>query len=143
MKKLMLVLMSLPMALFASTTWFVDATHGSNGYSGKYSYAPKKTIQAAINAASAGDTICVAGGVYYENLTLSKRLTLFSAEPAVSVVDGRLAGHCLLITESAAGCVVNGFLFTHGAPTNGGNRYGGGIDCLANATIRQIGRAHV
>lgn len=136
MKKLMLVLMSLPMALFASTTWFVDATHGSNGYSGKYSYAPKKTIQAAINAASAGDTICVAGGVYYENLTLSKRLTLFSAEPAVSVVDGRLAGHCLLITESAAGCVVNGFLFTHGAPTNGGNRYGGGIDCLANATIR-------
>ena len=32
--------------------------------------------------------------------------------------------------------MVNGFLFTHGAPTNGGNRYGGGIDCLANATIR-------
>ena len=120
----------------ASTTWFVDARHGSNGYSGLTAFAPKRTIQSAINAASSGDWIIVAGGTYTENLTLSKKLTLFSHEHAVSIIEGRHAGHCLLITENASGSVVDGFVFTHGAPTNSGNKYGGGVDCLANATIR-------
>ncbi|MBQ6339592.1 MAG: InlB B-repeat-containing protein [Kiritimatiellae bacterium] len=120
----------------AETTWFVNARHGSNGYSGLSTFAPKRTIQAAINAASSGDYIIVSGGTYNENLTLSKRLTLFSHESAVTIVDGRHAGHCLLITENAAGSVVDGIVFTHGAPTNAGNKYGGGVDCLANATIR-------
>ena len=120
----------------ASTTWYVDARHGSNGYSGLTAFAPKRTIQSAINAASSGDWIIVAGGTYTENLTLSKKLTLFSHEHAVSIIEGRHAGHCLLITENASGSVVDGFVFTHGAPTNAGNKYGGGVDCLANATIR-------
>ena len=136
MKKLLMALVALPMAVLASTTWFVDGTRGSNGFSGLTTFAPKKTIQAAINAAAPGDYVMVAGGVYYENLTLSKRLTLFAYEPATPIVNGRLAGHCLLITENASGCVVDGFCFEKGAPTNSGNRYGGGIDCLANATIR-------
>ena len=103
----------------ASTTWYVDARHGSNGYSGLTAFAPKRTIQSAINAASSGDWIIVAGGTYTENLTLSKKLTLFSHEHAVSIIEGRHAGHCLLITENASGSVVDGFVFTHGAPTNG------------------------
>lgn len=120
----------------ASNTWFVNARHGSNGYSGLSSLVPKRTIQAAVNAASDGDYVIVSGGLYNENLTLSKRLTLFSHEAAVTVIDGRHAGHCLLITENAAGSVIDGFVFTHGAPTNSGNKYGGGVDCLADATIR-------
>ena len=131
-----MAIVALPMVALASTTWFVDADRGSNAYSGLSSFLPKRTIQAAINAAAPGDYVMVAGGTYYENLTLSKRLTLFAYEPATPIVNGRLAGHCLLITENASGCVVDGFCFEKGAPTNSGNKYGGGIDCLANATIR-------
>lgn len=120
-----------PLAGLASTTWYVDGFRGSNGYSGQSSLYPRRTIQSAINSASTGDHILVAGGVYHENLTLSKRVTLYSYESGVAVVDGRHAGHCLLITEKASGCVVDGFVFTHGAPTNNGNKYGGGVDCLA------------
>ena len=32
--------------------------------------------------------------------------------------------------------MIDGITFTHGAPTNSGNKYGGGINCHANATIR-------
>ena len=133
---LCLLLAVLPVAAVASTTWFVDARNGSNGFSGLSSATPKRTVQAAVNAASSGDCIIISGGIYYENVTLSKPLTLVSHDPAVAVIDGRHAGHCLVIAENAAGSVVDGLVFTHGAPTNGGNKYGGGIDCLADATIR-------
>ena len=103
MKRLLALLMAIPLSVMASTTWFVNAQHGSNGYSGLSSFAPKRTIQAAINAASAGDYVIISGGTYNENLTLSKQLTLFSHEFAVTIVDGRHAGHCLLITEKASG----------------------------------------
>ena len=133
---ILMAIMGMVTCTVASTTWFVDARHGSNGYSGLSSFAPKRTIQAAINAASSGDYVIISGGTYHENLTLSKRLTLFSHESAVTIVDGRHAGHCLLITENASGSVIDGIVFTHGAPTNAGNKYGGGVDCLADATIR-------
>jgi len=133
---LCLLLAVLPVAAVASTTWFVDARNGSNGFFGLSSATPKRTIQAAVNAASSGDCIIISGGIYYENVTLSKPLTLVSHDPAVAVIDGRHAGDCLVIAENAAGSVVDGLVFTHGAPTNGGNKYGGGIDCLADATIR-------
>ena len=126
----------LPVAAVASTTWFVDARNGSNGFFGLSSATPKRTIQAAVNAASSGDCIIISGGIYYENVTLSKPLTLVSHDPAVAVIDGHHAGHCLVIAENAAGSVVDGLVFTHGAPTNAGNKYGGGIDCFADATVR-------
>lgn len=47
--------------LFA-TTWYVNGTSGSDGYSGKSSDSAKKTIQAAIDVAMNGDTILVAAG---------------------------------------------------------------------------------
>ena len=127
---------AMPLVAMASTTWFVDARYGSNSNRGLSTSAPKRTIQAAINAASAGDTVFIASGTYYENLTLSKPLTLFSQEFAGAVVDGHHAGSCLVITEKGAGSVVDGMVFTHGAPTNSGNKYGGGVDCLASATVR-------
>ena len=132
---LSLMILAAPLTMSAAT-WFVNARIGSNANSGLTSLTAKRTISAAIMAASAGDQILVAGGVYYENLTVSKRLTLFAYEPESTVVNGRQAGHCLQITESASGSVIDGFVFEKGAPTNSGNKYGGGVDAFANATIR-------
>lgn len=47
-----LIAASLPLVALGSRTWFVDARIGSNGFFGLSSGAPKRTIQAAVNAAS-------------------------------------------------------------------------------------------
>ena len=138
MRKLVLLALSTVAQIgvsFGATTWFVNGTVGRDWYSGAV-MTPKRTIQAAIDAASNGDTVLIAGGTYNENLRLSKNLTLHAYEPQTVKVDGRHAGSCLCINDGAAGCVIDGITFTHGAPTNSGNKYGGGINCHANATIR-------
>ncbi|MCQ2389941.1 MAG: hypothetical protein MJ240_00845 [Kiritimatiellae bacterium] len=47
-----------------ASTWYVDANSGLDGAGRGSSTAPFATIQAAVDAASAGDTISVAEGVY-------------------------------------------------------------------------------
>ena len=64
------------------TTWYVDGTAGSNGYTGKSWAKAFLTIQKAINTAAIGDTIYVAAktmaatdtdpGSYTENLSVTK-----------------------------------------------------------------------
>jgi parallel beta-helix repeat protein len=51
-----------------STTWYVDDSGG----------ADFTTIQAAVDAASAGDTIIVKDGTYVENVAIAKSLTIQS-----------------------------------------------------------------
>ena len=59
----------------SSTTWSVDATRADD--SGCTTETREcKTIQAAINAASAGNTIQVAAGTYAENVTVNKAVTI-------------------------------------------------------------------
>ncbi len=46
------------------------------------------TIQAGINAASPGDTVQVAPGIYYENVHLTEGVSLFGSGRDVTTVDG-------------------------------------------------------
>jgi parallel beta-helix repeat protein len=80
------MLIAAPVAAAAATTWYVDDSGG----------ADFTTIQAAVDAASTGDTIIVRDGTYVENVVVTKSLVIQSqngrattivqaADPAVEV----------------------------------------------------------
>ena len=75
------------------------------------------TIQAAINASSNGDTVLVAPGTYFENVTFSgKLITVQSAQgPSVTTIDG--GGVAPVVNFSNAetsAAVLQGFTLQHG-----------------------------
>lgn len=66
-----------------------------------------KTIQAACDAATGGDTILVDPGTYNENVYLNKSLTLTGTSPDNTFIKGRGAMHVVLV--NAVNCVVENF----------------------------------
>jgi parallel beta-helix repeat protein len=69
------------------TTYYVSV-HGDDANDGLSWANAKRTIQSAINAASAGDTIVVGDGIYAENPNVDKRLTIRSENgPSVTVIQ--------------------------------------------------------
>ena len=87
-KKLMMALVLMPMMALA-TTWYVNGSTGSDSNSGTSESAPKATIQAAVDMASAGDTILVAAGIYAPFLSDNMMITIQSIEGAGNtIIDG-------------------------------------------------------
>src|SRR6476620_2528465 len=80
--------------------------------------ADQPTIQAAIAAASNGDTVQVAAGTYVESLNfLGKAIRVTSEQgPDVTIIDGNGAGPVVLFA-SAEGrqSVLNGFTIRNGS----------------------------
>ncbi len=73
------------------------------------------TIQAAVDAAVAGDTILVSKGTYTENVTITKGVTLMGAEHGVSGSATRLAADESVIlgrvvVNTTADVTIDGFL---------------------------------
>lgn len=60
--------------------------------------APGQSLQSAIDAAKSGDTITVAGGVYFERIVIDKPVTLTGA--GGPVIDGQGEGDVVTITGS-------------------------------------------
>ncbi|VVB89016.1 Periplasmic copper-binding protein (NosD) [uncultured archaeon] len=77
-------------------------------------------VQDAIDNASAGDTILVRSGTYYESVNVSKPLTLRGVDTGGGkpVVDSNGSGD--VITFSADGIMLDGFNATNGKSFNAG-----------------------
>lgn len=75
------------------------------------------SIQAAIDAATAGDELHVWSGTYSENILIDKQLTVLGNGSASTVIDGNNAG--IPIRIIADGVTINGFTVTGGADHTG------------------------
>jgi len=70
------------------------------------------TIQAAISAASTGDTVYVRAGTYYENVTIDKSLTLQGEDRNTTIINGGGTGNVIYI--SANYVTIQGLTATNG-----------------------------
>lgn len=102
--------------------------------------ADQPTIQAAINAATNGDTVIVAPGMYKENINFNgKAVTLSSTDPTnwdivnSTIINGKHRGSCVVFDHGEGqDSVIEGFMLTKGTNNNGG-----GILCdLSSPVIR-------
>jgi parallel beta-helix repeat protein len=101
-------------------TWIVNAT-GSGDFS---------SIQAAINAASAGDIINVRNGRYYEHVVVNKSLNLIGQNMSQTIIDGSSIGNVLSVT--ASNVTVSGFTILNSSVNGGSGVYLSGSTIAGN-----------
>jgi parallel beta-helix repeat protein len=77
-----------------------SASAAATRYVGGTGLGNYSTIQDAINASNAGDTIRVYAGVYYENLIVNKTLSLIGNGSANTTINGGGTGDVVLITAN-------------------------------------------
>ena len=91
---------------------------------------PYSTIQSAITASIAGDTVLVYDGIYNEALTINKTITVKSQNGSVStIIQGNRGGSPSQVafgTGAGSSAELDGFTIK-----NGGNFKGGGISLLS------------
>ena len=93
-------------------------------------------IQAAIDAASAGDSVLVSNGTYVisSSIVISNAITVRSINgPDSTIIDGNDSVRCVSITGASHG-IVHGFTLTRGYG-NGGGAYVGYYGLLENCKI--------
>jgi len=95
------------------------------------------TIQRAIDAAVAGDTVLVSPGTYVENITFrGKAITVASEQgPGVTIIDGNRAGSVVTFASGEnRNAVLEGFTVRNGA-----NGFSGGGVLIQNSAPSIIG----
>jgi hypothetical protein len=87
---------------------------------------PCKTIQQAVNQSGSGDLIELAGGTYFENVTVSQSVTIQGDAFNPSIVNGGAAGPVFLI-NSGNTVALTMLTITNGSAGDAAGNVGGGI----------------
>ena len=88
-----------------ATIYFVDINAGNDTSNGLFQVpmtspdGPLQTINAALSLANSGDTIIVAEGDYYEQITISKPLVLYGARSNNIPVSSNRGGETVLYPQ--------------------------------------------
>ena len=116
-----------------SADFYVDHLLGHDAYAGTAA-KPKKTLQAAINAAAAGDVIHVAPGTYAP-FSMDRKLTIIGTEgPHRTFIDGSGKYRCAKFAD-VEGFELRGFTLQNGYA---GKDHGGGayLGLLRNCIVK-------
>lgn len=104
------------------------ATPGSSDAGARHVPRAHRTIQAAVDAASPGDTVFVAPGTYPGTITIRKNVLLFATVgPDTTILDGGDAARVLHVEGVTGGGVV-GFTIRRGRANSGG-----GLHCVRSS----------
>lgn len=143
------------LAIFKTDTWYADASRPNDSGDGTSWATAKKTIQAAVNLATNGDTVVVADGVYNKGQTITpgglssnrvvitRPITVRSLNGAdVTIIEGygvftnRFAVRGVYMSSG----VLDGFTLRHGVASSlDSEGCGGGVfmrDALPGTLVR-------
>lgn len=115
--------------------WFVDAARPDDSGDGRSWETAKRTIQAAVDLAAAGDSIAVTNGIYPPITTANKLLIINSVNGAAgAIIDGGGSQRCATLgSHSETATQLCGFTLRNGYDADqGGGSYGG---TLNNCTL--------
>lgn len=131
-------------AVFETYTWHVDATRPDDLSDGLSWGTAKRTIQSAVDASLAGDTITVTDGVYESITTDNKALTIRSVNGRdTTIIDGGGTNRCATLgsVSNYTNTTLTGFTLRNGSALCGGGSYLGTLNnCLltSNTAGRSI-----
>jgi hypothetical protein len=95
MKKLLLFSAILVQLSVHATTYYVNAARPDDSGNGLGWGTAKKTIQAAVNITTGGDSIIVTNGVYAPITTANKTITIQSVNGSgLTIIDGTNSQRC-------------------------------------------------
>ena len=131
-------------AVFETYIWYVDAARPDDSGNGLSLWMAKRTIQSAIDASLAGDTILVMDGVYESISTGDKALTIRSANGReTTIIDGGGASRCATLgsVSNYTNTTLTGFTLRNGFALCGGGSYLGTLNnCMltSNAAVGSL-----
>lgn len=73
--------------IYSQNTYYVNGVSGNDANDGLTPATAKKTIQAAINGASPGDTIRIAPATYVERLQVNKPLAIIGTDSSTTILQ--------------------------------------------------------
>ncbi|MBN2059208.1 MAG: right-handed parallel beta-helix repeat-containing protein [Deltaproteobacteria bacterium] len=123
----LMVMFSLPFILYsekvaAATTYYID-DDGCPGQGAGTMGDPFCSIQDGINAAVSGDTVLVAAGTYYENITMKSGVVIQGEGQDVTTIDGGENASVVTAFSVNSAAKLDGFTITNGNSGNGGGIY--------------------
>jgi len=128
------------------STWYVNASRPSDSGDGTSWATAKRTIQAAVDLAVAGNTVIVTNGTYAPISTANKAITIQSVNgAAVTIINGGGTQCCAMLAQSlfssATHTVLSGFTLTNGWTAEyGGGAWGGTLNnCILTGNTADFG----